>query len=121
MINVSVSELEGAQLDWAVAVALGLTAVIENGMCQVLTYKDGTSETYQSRTWLAWDQAGPIIERDRIWLSDDSEGNWQAAVNGPVAPSAHNYWIGSAPLIAAMRAFVASKLGDTVEVPHGQA
>jgi hypothetical protein len=33
--------------------------------------------------------------------------------------SAHTYGYGPTPLIAAMRCYVASKLGDDIEIPEG--
>jgi hypothetical protein len=64
-----------------------------------------------------WNQAGPIIERERVQLRMDEHGNdfavqciegigYGPRVDGPT------------PLIAAMRCYVASKLGDEVEVPE---
>lgn len=59
-----------------------------------------------------WSQGGPIIERENICLVElNNTGIWRAfcgdkQVNGPT------------PLIAAMRCFVASKLGDEVDIPE---
>lgn len=64
-----------------------------------------------------WGQGGPIIEREGIHI-------------GRIHVPAHMkkefsdfYWIangvrGQTPLIAAMRFYVASKLGDEVEIPE---
>lgn len=62
-----------------------------------------------------WSQGGPIIEREGLHLRK-SGCEWQC-----------DYWnestlnfdtsYGLTPLIAAMRCYVASKLGDEVEVP----
>lgn len=63
-----------------------------------------------------WAQGGPIIERERISIRQ-----W---VNVPIAhaymPVDNAGWSSdaSSPLIAAMRCYVASKLGDIVEVPE---
>lgn len=59
-----------------------------------------------------WAQAGPIIEREGISLTQFS--------NYPQWTAEHPYSIcydGPTPLIAAMRCYVASKLGSTVEIP----
>jgi len=64
---------------------------------------------------LSWQTCGPIIEREGIHLYvDESKLEWvsscwghQSAYHGPPTP-----------LIAAMRAFVASKLGEEVEIPE---
>ena len=66
-----------------------------------------------------WMQGGPIIEREKINLNcgDDTwgvaEGVWEAA-----HPRGMNVSFGPTPLIAAMRCYVASKLGDEVEIPE---
>jgi hypothetical protein len=59
-----------------------------------------------------WEDAGPIIERERIgfgWIGDDNGAKWAARVYGGYS------YEGSTPLVAAMRAYVASKFG--AEVP----
>jgi hypothetical protein len=66
-----------------------------------------------------WSQGGPIIEREVPTLFKTNGGNWVA--QGPYdfirdceAPRAS----GPTPLLASMRAYVASKLGDEVEIPN---
>ena len=67
-----------------------------------------------------WSQGGPIIERAEIdiycytspTVSPDA-GLWLADITGTNFKA-----YGSTPLIAAMRCYVASKLGDEVEVPE---
>jgi hypothetical protein len=64
-----------------------------------------------------WEQGGPIIERERISIEDCQDGAglyWEATRIEPPAVSEAR---GPTPLVAAMRAYVASKLGDEVEVP----
>ena len=60
-----------------------------------------------------WAQGGPIIEREGIDVMPMfhfKPTGWQAQVPGTC-------YSGPTPLIAAMRCFVASKLGDEVDVP----
>jgi hypothetical protein len=62
-----------------------------------------------------WAQAGPIIEREGVCLW--SEGyDWEAKIQtGP------GEWLtewDASPLVAAMRCYVASKLGDEVDIPE---
>ena len=61
-----------------------------------------------------WNQGGPIIDRERIatqfWVS---EGEWEALIKGGFFASR-----GPTPLIAAMRCYVTSVLGDEVEIPE---
>jgi hypothetical protein len=64
----------------------------------------------------SWEQAGPIIERERISIEIAGSG-WMAVVNDTFSSITYpRSSIGITPLIAAMRAFVKSKFGDTVEV-----
>ena len=59
-----------------------------------------------------WSQGGPIIERERLELKDDGGTDWLASHNNETVQ------FGPTPLIAAMRCYVASKLGDDVEIPE---
>lgn len=58
-----------------------------------------------------WAQGGPIIEREELSISCEPDGKWHSE-----SPSGWQY--GPTALIAAMRCFVASKLGDEVDVPE---
>ena len=58
-----------------------------------------------------WSQGGPIIEREKIETRHDGRQSWCAWVSSVGAVH------GPTPLIAAMRCFVASKLGDDADVP----
>jgi hypothetical protein len=61
-----------------------------------------------------WAQGGPIIEREKIavWHRGD-EWPWRAQQS-----DTSHLKGGTTPLIAAMRCYVASKLGDTVDIPE---
>lgn len=104
------SELIGAALDWAVAKCEGRTA-------NAYWMNDGICGTYSPQTY--WNQAGPIIERELINLSppfdceqpDAGTNSWGAYIANKAGQ------IGPTSLIAAMRCYVASKLGDEVDVP----
>jgi hypothetical protein len=67
-----------------------------------------------------WEKGGPIIERERIDVNSkinagDDIDEWRA-VKGIGAKTKARY--GPTPLIAAMRCYVASKLGNEVEIPE---
>jgi len=100
------SELTGAALDWAVHVAL-------YGSCE------GHAEHEYSTDW---SQGGPIIEREEISTAKLEETLPDAMAPHPACWSGHidgafvRY--GPTPLIAAMRCYVASKLGDEIEIPE---
>ena len=93
------SELTGAALDWAVA------------KCE------GESVYSFSTNWLF---GGPIIERENLTLMY-CEGEYIAGTNPECFENQVFMWhkqYGETPLIAAMRCYVASKLGDDVDVPE---
>lgn len=113
------SELTGAALDWAVAKCEGWPMGIwydEDGLPMI---RDDEVPEYKPST--DWSQGGPIIEREWIILKPHDEAwyneagyvqNWCAVIE------LHEY-TGETPLIAAMRCYVASKLGDEVKIPEG--
>ena len=108
------SELQGAALDWAVAKCEG--AETWNDCCQILLV--GDDEPYHPST--NWEQGGPIIEREGISLEyacADYKWLWVAYKLG--RPDEDNPQNDNSPLIAVMRCYVASKLGDEVEIPEG--
>ena len=106
------SELTEAALDWAVA------------KCEGLLHDDGTVSDYWQPSEL-WEQGGPIIEREciSVGLNESSAHEHTkytaAMVDTTTTPWTPLAWLcGSTPLIAAMRCYVASKLGDEVEIPQ---
>ena len=119
---VKTSELNGVQLDWAVGEAQGLAVVASFGPLW-------RSEFAPS---IRWAQAGPIIEREGISLKYEADPHqkWTATwckieykvvrhhtkiVKGPKVEMSASF---GTPLIAAMRCYVASKLGNEVEIPE---
>jgi hypothetical protein len=126
-MKIKTQDLEGAALDWAVAKCEG--------------YEDDCiSDEWKYST--NWAQGGPIIEREGIstflcagdlgeprsyWVATSEQQSWDWGY-GPYHEQdeeksmqlykrgAH---VGPTPLIAAMRCYVASKLGDEVEIPEG--
>lgn len=112
------SELEGAALDWAVAL-IEYHEWKEQGYLEVfphdLSFDDGT--TYAPST--DWAQGGPIIEREMIALepmTHDEQGDGWLATRGEGSNIYMEF--GPAALIVAMRCYVASKLGDEVTIPE---
>jgi hypothetical protein len=103
------SELTGAALDWAVAKCEGENRLFE-------AYEVGRH--YYSTDW---SQGGPIIEREKIDIQCWSFHSmpWKASIEGDTDAGVALYEeYGPTPLIAAMRCYVASKLGDDVELPE---
>ena len=110
-MKIKTSELTGAALDWAVATCEGAYAPI------VDTDADGTMRINYGGMYPEWSSdwahGGPIIERERLGLGHViSEGNSYWIAVGYVAEEC-----GPNVLTAAMRCYVASKLGDVVDVP----
>lgn len=115
MKTIKVSEASDAVLDWMVAKCEGVAVRYQPGFLtyseiQVCADWDDALEYTPSTDWA---QGGPIIERERIDL-DAYKTDWEASMRG----DAFVVSSGPTPLIAAMRCLVASKLGDTVNVPE---
>jgi len=110
------SELEGAALNWAVAKCEGCSYTYE-----ITTGGDYNGNTTYGNTRsyaYSWAQGGPIIEREDCW---PTRYYGAAAHRGKVYQAslgAGTYSQGPTPLIAAMRCYVASKLGAEVEIPE---
>ena len=103
------SELTGAALDWAVAKCEGVTVLPKmRGGCYVTLDRGETVLLCYSTNW---SQGGPIIEREGIQIARVGDA-WEAWVDADDV-----FCKGTTPLIAAMRCYVASKLGDEVEIP----
>lgn len=98
------SELSGAALDWAVT-------KIEAERQRFLVYP-----LYITKYSSDWAQGGPIIEREKLSFvaPHDDIQCWEAV--HPQHPHDEKY--GETPLIAAMRCYVASKLGAEIEIPN---
>ena len=108
------SELTGAALDWAVCEASGFFAgytQFRSGKAFLKVY--GVARNSHLHPSTDWAQGGPLIDRENItW--DGQAATLCRHVDGKY-PKWSEY--GPTPLIAAMRCFVASKLGDDVEIP----
>ena len=118
-MKIKTSELTGAALNWVCAIADGKKPRLQRNDDRSLfkqpVYED---DTMWQLDYTAWGRAGPIIERERIDLMHAHPESSNARMG--VHCTAHlngSYFDGPTPLIAAMRCFVASKLGDEVEVP----
>jgi hypothetical protein len=105
------SELQGAALDWAVAKCEGYFDI------DMASVHEGVTDVFYFPRWQPstdWAQGGPIIEREKInlgWVLCDGQEFWTATMY--LAESE-----GPTPLVAAMRCYVASKMGDEVELPE---
>jgi len=113
------SELTGAALDWAVAKCEGdenEVEYVDDGITQCVLHR--YLGRYSPST--DWAQGGPIIEREKIdvfWQSH--QHSWVGSMSrGTNKIGFRHLQYGHTPLIAAMRCYVASKLGDEIEIPE---
>jgi hypothetical protein len=137
MKTIKVSGLSGAALDWAVAKCEGHTGKWINDDLE----GNHIEKAYSPST--DWAQGGPIIEENGITLVN-VEGDWNSKrrmydtfwiadegqqCHSDVYGSQGDHWgncyqidkdciTGATPLIAAMRCYLAVKLGAEVEVPE---
>lgn len=121
MTTIKTSELTGSALDWAVAKCEGVNEDSFHLFYEPTEPSDLDSHGFPEFHYsTVWSQGGPIIDRTKgfefkHWLEARPESCCEAHI--------HNYdgdWIqfGPTPLIAAMRCYVASRLGDEVNVPE---
>jgi hypothetical protein len=110
-MKIKTSEMTGPALDWAVAKCES----IAEGWAKKWVLDD-LEKGVLHHHYDDWCNCGPIIEREKICVGPYYEhfaarqgridNDWQIDAEGPT------------PLIAAMRCYVASKLGDEVEIPE---
>lgn len=140
MKTINVNEASGAALDWLVAKAQGWVNYPSDSkergtLWHLEPDKAPFGLTCPGATWKPstdWSQGGPIIERELIDLAHykqpQKDGRREVVWRATMFPEFkfQNYssamqefsYIGPTPLIAACRCYVASKLGDEVEVPE---
>lgn len=123
-MKIKTNELTGADLNWAVAKCEGLNPNInydapkKYGLGLGWREADGFGKTILNYS-TNWAHGGPIIERENIGIIGNIVS---ASLNYRCAEfqkeNAKYYYYGDTVLIAAMRCYVASKLGDEVEIPE---
>ena len=102
------SNLIGPALDWAVAKCEITKPIPEFDYFFIKNHENGFGHYATD-----WSQSGPIIERERIRVHHFlTKADWGASLRE------QGWFHGPTPLIAAMRCYVASKLGDNVEIPE---
>ena len=123
-----VAELTGTALDWAVAQCEGLNPILgssfEGGCVEGLAgypfvylhepmkHNIAAPAFYTGyRPSISWWIGGEIIEREGICLYLYGDSEWNAHIGG-------KEYRATTPLIAAMRCYVASKVGDEVQIPE---
>ena len=113
-MKIKTSELSGVQLDWVVAQIERKEVKFE---CNLLFFSDKLQMLDYGIVYHPskdWEYGGPIIEREGFQVLHVQGGDnpvWK--VESPRAIRQY----GPTPLVAAMRCYVTSKLGEEVEVP----
>ena len=114
-MKIKTADLIGPALDWAVAKCDQQQWSDEDALLWV------QDDEYQYNPSTDWSQGGPIIEREELGLKRNapcSQGReWEASPSITAKGAGGKWGYGPTPLIAAMRCYVASKLGNEVEVP----
>lgn len=131
-MKVKIATADGPTLDWMVAKCEGeVTELVFDGF--VWGFKLNGKQKVLSKGWAEsmmylpstdWAQGGPIVEREKIevtppvpdWCEGADDKDWMATSLPPTRGDA-TLEVGPTPLIAAMRCYVVSKLGNEVEVP----
>jgi hypothetical protein len=135
-MKIKTSELIGSALDWAVTWAQHPSGPTGEGWYERGAdgkLFDPLNECTVSASTI-WEQGGPIIEREGIniralrkpghnmdgkWLAAYDHNNTGTMVHWVKRTTWHrHYSVGDTALVAAMRCYVASKLGDEVDVPE---
>jgi hypothetical protein len=117
------NELTGSALDWAVATCLEIKVTFDSWgvyyIGKVVRDDDGLGCPMPFEPSTDWAQGGPIIESEEMTLSHSPYDHvfygrsrpWCAEKKGRIE-------YGPTPLIAAMRCYVASKLGNDIDIPE---
>ncbi len=100
------SDLTDIALDWAVMMCK--TSIAEP---EVPLWLNGYNNYGLFHYSTDWGHGGPLIEMEGISLDSAQPEDWAAK------SKTYQWAYGPTPLIAAMRCYVASKVGDEVEIP----
>ena len=117
-MKIKTADLIGPALDWAVAQCESVEVeYINDGITRCLLRVSPFTGMY--RPSVDWSQGGPIIERKggTLWSTDAMW--WRCKARYDFANDTEGAVIaGPTPLVAAMRCYVASRLGDEVDIPE---
>lgn len=119
-MKIKAKDLIGPALDWAVAKCEVAARGVHPGYLEIETFllnHRGGDFCYSTD----WSQGGPIIEQlqnsSKHQFLLESDGENVHILSWP-SEHVHFFGYGPTPLIAVMRCYASSKLGDEVEVPE---
>ena len=118
-MKIKTSKLTDAALDWAVCEATGLLAAYPRVRKDFALQWPSTGNQHLHPA-TDWAQGGPILTRERISRTIDHSGLWIAYwTDGYTEGDEGRKWMqcDRSELVAGLRCYVASKLGNEVEVP----
>ena len=120
-MKIKTADLIGPALDWAVAKCLGVTpiAVKKNYSEGWLLYPHSNATIpleYSSK----WSQGGPIMDKEGIYFVPLPDKGIRAFrfINGEYLNLTDCWGENITRCVVAMRCFVASRLGDEVDIPE---
>lgn len=119
LIEVRVSNLIGAPLDWAVAMASGAKEMKAKGSGFSCSYElpEGWCWTNQYEPSTDWSQGGPLIDK-HLGSAHHNPHLEDRGCRYSAGPTGAGIWLyGPTALVAFCRTLVLTKLGDTVQVP----
>jgi len=121
-MKIKTATLTDQALDWVVATLQGyanLRTDSDGALILDPPRKDyGPVYLYDQEFSTDWAQGGPIIEQEGIHLEwSESHEYWIACTWDRYSNPDYSCEVGDAALIAAMRCYVASRLGEKVDVP----
>jgi hypothetical protein len=110
-MKVKTEDLTGPALDWAVAKCAEWPMDVWYDEDELPMIRD--DEVPEWKPSASWAQGGPIIEQEKFKLHCGDNNIWWSATN----QNPHRPVSGPTPLIAAMRCYVRTEMGDEIEVP----
>lgn len=127
-MKIKVSEATPKQIDWMVAKCEGVRVSVPQSHGKLEVHFSATNGEVVYSPSTDWAQGGPIIEREGLSVAywgerskfgqhDKKERFWECRHPSHRTHSRRTVGFGPTPLIAAMRCYVASKMGEEVEIP----
>ena len=111
-MRISVDELVGKRLNWAVQQA-EIKTLVHPDLGLLLHYIERGNPVKEYS--LRWSMAGPIMFREKIYFCPQADDTWSGHCNEVIAANSFNC---QTPMVAAMRCYVKKVLGHIIELPE---